>query len=38
MTQELNDTGKRAWEQNGVLAILRFSYYWVQGSPLPKEA
>jgi hypothetical protein len=29
---------KRISEQKGVLAILRFSYHWVQGSPLPKEA
>jgi hypothetical protein len=29
---------KRTWEQNGVLAILRFLFHWVQGSALPKEA
>jgi hypothetical protein len=38
MTQEKKAAGKRTWEQKGVLAILRFSYRWVQGSPLPKEA
>ena len=29
---------ERTSQQNGVLAISRFSYHWVQGSPLPKEA
>jgi len=33
MTQRNDDT-----KQGRVRAILRFPYYWVQGSPLPKEA
>ena len=40
-TKEKNDTGKRTWSKNGVLATLRlalFTFHWVQGSPLPKEA
>jgi hypothetical protein len=41
MTQEEGDRKKEPESKRGVLAILRFvlfTFHWVQGSPLPKEA